>query len=122
YMNDANYARELFEHPNGRHRYRRSGRVSLQQEWYHAVYASLAEEAFFYKCFDMQVFNARSKRHIQVRIVPIKKPASKKSLWHHGGYEEMNILDDLEYRGLVNQVSDEEALKEKLEKGPITLY
>ncbi|HET7627354.1 MAG TPA: tyrosine--tRNA ligase [Bacillales bacterium] len=34
----------------------------------------------------------------------------------------MNILDDLEFRGLINQVSDLEGLKEQTEQGPITLY
>lgn len=34
----------------------------------------------------------------------------------------MNILEDLEFRGLINQVSDREELQKKLEEGPITLY
>lgn len=34
----------------------------------------------------------------------------------------MNILDDLQYRGLINQVSDEEGLRDKLTEGPLTLY
>ncbi|HEX7065213.1 MAG TPA: tyrosine--tRNA ligase [Bacillales bacterium] len=34
----------------------------------------------------------------------------------------MNILQDLEFRGLINQVSDQEGLEEKLEKEPVTLY
>ncbi|HET7577937.1 MAG TPA: tyrosine--tRNA ligase [Bacillales bacterium] len=34
----------------------------------------------------------------------------------------MNILEDLEFRGLINQVSDQEGLEEKLEAGPVTLY
>ncbi|HET7580989.1 MAG TPA: tyrosine--tRNA ligase [Bacillales bacterium] len=34
----------------------------------------------------------------------------------------MNILEDLEFRGLINQVSDQEGLKEKLDKEPVTLY
>lgn len=34
----------------------------------------------------------------------------------------MNILDDLAFRGLINQVSDQEELHKKLEEGPVTLY
>lgn len=34
----------------------------------------------------------------------------------------MNVLEDLEFRGLVNQVSDRQKLGKKLEEGPITLY
>lgn len=34
----------------------------------------------------------------------------------------MNILEDLEWRGLVNQISDRDGLNEQLQKGPITLY
>jgi tyrosyl-tRNA synthetase len=34
----------------------------------------------------------------------------------------MNILEDLEFRGLVYQVTDREGLDERLQSGPITLY
>jgi tyrosyl-tRNA synthetase len=34
----------------------------------------------------------------------------------------MELLKDLEYRGLINQVTDLEGLTKKLEEGPITLY
>ncbi len=34
----------------------------------------------------------------------------------------MNLFDDLQYRGLVNQVTDQEGLEKELEKGPVTLY
>ncbi|HEU5141112.1 MAG TPA: tyrosine--tRNA ligase [Bacillales bacterium] len=34
----------------------------------------------------------------------------------------MNILEDLAFRGLINQVSDQEELGQKLEKEPVTLY
>ncbi|HET7616126.1 MAG TPA: tyrosine--tRNA ligase, partial [Bacillales bacterium] len=34
----------------------------------------------------------------------------------------MNILDDLEFRGLLNQVTDREGLHELLDEGPVTLY
>ncbi|WP_078555511.1 tyrosine--tRNA ligase [Bacillus alkalicellulosilyticus] len=34
----------------------------------------------------------------------------------------MNLLEDLEFRGLVNQVTDAEGLKQQLENGQITLY
>jgi tyrosyl-tRNA synthetase len=34
----------------------------------------------------------------------------------------MNILEDLEFRGLINQVSDREELEKRLEEGPMTLY
>lgn len=34
----------------------------------------------------------------------------------------MNLLEDLEWRGLINQVTDREALEETLESGSITLY
>ncbi|WP_026671639.1 tyrosine--tRNA ligase [Alkalihalobacterium bogoriense] len=34
----------------------------------------------------------------------------------------MTLLEDLQYRGLVNQVTDEQGLTEQLEKGNITLY
>lgn len=34
----------------------------------------------------------------------------------------MDLLKDLEYRGLINQVTDLEGLTKKLEEGPITLY
>ncbi|WP_374724491.1 tyrosine--tRNA ligase [Calidifontibacillus erzurumensis] len=34
----------------------------------------------------------------------------------------MDLLKDLEYRGLINQVTDLEGLSKELEKGPITLY
>lgn len=34
----------------------------------------------------------------------------------------MELLNDLEYRGLINQVTDLEGLTKKLEEGPITLY
>lgn len=34
----------------------------------------------------------------------------------------MNILEDLEFRGLVNQVTDRDGLAERLQSGPITLY
>lgn len=34
----------------------------------------------------------------------------------------MDLLQDLEYRGLINQVTDKEGLEEELKKGPITLY
>ena len=34
----------------------------------------------------------------------------------------MNLLDDLEYRGLLYQVTDREALNARLNSEPITLY
>lgn len=34
----------------------------------------------------------------------------------------MHILDDLKFRGLINQASDEKALRKRLDKGPVTLY
>jgi tyrosyl-tRNA synthetase len=34
----------------------------------------------------------------------------------------MNILEELEWRGLIHQVTDREGLAKKLEEGPITLY
>lgn len=34
----------------------------------------------------------------------------------------MNILEDLEFRGLVYQVTDREGLDERLQSGPVTLY
>lgn len=34
----------------------------------------------------------------------------------------MDLLKDLEFRGLINQVTDLEGLQKELEKGPITLY
>lgn len=34
----------------------------------------------------------------------------------------MNILEDLAFRGLINQVSDQEGLEKKLAEGPVTLY
>ncbi|WP_066172959.1 tyrosine--tRNA ligase [Bacillus marinisedimentorum] len=34
----------------------------------------------------------------------------------------MNLLEDLQFRGLVNQVTDQEGLEKELEKGSVTLY
>ncbi|MCD8502664.1 MAG: tyrosine--tRNA ligase, partial [Bacillaceae bacterium] len=34
----------------------------------------------------------------------------------------MDLLKDLEYRGLINQVTDLEGLTKQLEAGPVTLY
>lgn len=36
--------------------------------------------------------------------------------------EKMDLLKDLEYRGLINQVTDLEGLKQQLEEGQVTLY
>jgi tyrosyl-tRNA synthetase len=34
----------------------------------------------------------------------------------------MNLIEDLKYRGLINQVIDEEGLNKRLNEGPITFY
>lgn len=60
------------------------------------------------------------------RVVPRAiRPYLKGFFYFIGGRKEdgqMDLLQDLEYRGLVNQVTDREGLEEELKKGPITLY